>query len=212
MAHKLTWISCHGKTVVENQRLAGSIQDTRAYRSAVIDVKSRDHHLVGSRVNLNLKFRKGRHLSGIYDVGRLNDENFGKNIPDVMDKIAKDLEDLARRYNSKILYWHVNRLRGIINPDLSRLKIGTRPKSNSSWYRTICKERYTLSENHTIRFSVSGNPTVEVSSSYLQIWNSLFFAGRKITEACLFVFSPRVIVSTQKSYNIARRLIQTPSV
>ena len=25
-----------------------------------------------------------------------------------MDKIAEDLEDAARRHNSKILYWHVN--------------------------------------------------------------------------------------------------------
>ena len=31
---------------------------------------------------------------------------------EAMDKIAKDLEDAARRHNSKILYWHVNKLRG----------------------------------------------------------------------------------------------------
>ena len=36
-----------------------SKQDTRVYRSAVIGVKSKDHHLVVSRVNLKLKFRKG---------------------------------------------------------------------------------------------------------------------------------------------------------
>ena len=29
-----------------------------------------------------------------------------------MDKIAEDLEDAARRHNSKILFWHVNKLRG----------------------------------------------------------------------------------------------------
>ena len=29
-----------------------------------------------------------------------------------MDKIAEDLEDAAWRHNSKILYWHVNKLRG----------------------------------------------------------------------------------------------------
>ena len=29
-----------------------------------------------------------------------------------MDKIADDLEDVARQHNSKILYWHVNKLRG----------------------------------------------------------------------------------------------------
>ena len=29
-----------------------------------------------------------------------------------MDKIAEDLEDAVRRHNSKILYWHVNKLKG----------------------------------------------------------------------------------------------------
>ena len=29
-----------------------------------------------------------------------------------MDKISEDLEDAARRHISKILYWHVNQLRG----------------------------------------------------------------------------------------------------
>ena len=54
IAHQLTWYSRDGKTVnllnyaIANRRLAGSIQDTRAYRSAVIDVKSKDHHLVVS--------------------------------------------------------------------------------------------------------------------------------------------------------------------
>ena len=64
MAHKLTWYSRDGKTanlidyVIVNRRLAGSIQDTRVYRSAGIDVKSKDHHLVVSKVNLKLKFRR----------------------------------------------------------------------------------------------------------------------------------------------------------
>ena len=31
---------------------------------------------------------------------------------EAMDKIAEELEDAARRHNSKILYWHVNKLRG----------------------------------------------------------------------------------------------------
>ena len=31
---------------------------------------------------------------------------------DAMDKIAEDVEDGARWHNSKILYWHVNKLRG----------------------------------------------------------------------------------------------------
>jgi len=29
---------------------------------------------------------------------------------EAMDKIAKDLEDTAKWHNSKILYWHVNKL------------------------------------------------------------------------------------------------------
>ena len=31
---------------------------------------------------------------------------------EVMDQIAKDLEDAARWHNSKILFWHINKLRG----------------------------------------------------------------------------------------------------
>ena len=31
---------------------------------------------------------------------------------EAMDKIAEDLEDAARRHNSKMLYWHVNKFRG----------------------------------------------------------------------------------------------------
>jgi hypothetical protein len=31
---------------------------------------------------------------------------------DVMDKLAEDLEDAARQHNSKILHWHINKLRG----------------------------------------------------------------------------------------------------
>ena len=31
---------------------------------------------------------------------------------EAMDKITEDLEDVARRHNSKILYWQVNKLRG----------------------------------------------------------------------------------------------------
>ena len=30
---------------------------------------------------------------------------------ETMGKIAKNLEDAARRHNNKILYWHVNKLR-----------------------------------------------------------------------------------------------------
>ena len=31
---------------------------------------------------------------------------------EAMDKIAETLEDATRRHNSKILHWHVNKLRG----------------------------------------------------------------------------------------------------
>ena len=62
MAYKLTWYSRDSKTanlIDCKPKTLGSIQDTRVYRSAVIDVKSKDHHLVVSKVNLKLKFRKG---------------------------------------------------------------------------------------------------------------------------------------------------------
>ena len=45
--------------VIVKSRLTGSIQDTSVYKSAFIDVKSKDHNLVMSWVNLKLKFRKG---------------------------------------------------------------------------------------------------------------------------------------------------------
>ena len=66
MAHKLAWYSRDGKTVnlivylIVNRRLAGSIQDTRLYRSAFIDVKSKDHHLVVSRVHLRAEISEGQ--------------------------------------------------------------------------------------------------------------------------------------------------------
>ena len=231
MAHKLTWYSRDGKTanlidyVIVNRRLAGSIQDTRVYRSAVIDVKSKDHHLVVSKVNLKLKFRKSNSLPESYDVGRLQDENLRKkfqeqlstkleglkfdNVEDgwnnfrkticevadgvlgksaktatrnisekalgliesrrglyknylsdrsyenkrnvkkvekalkyelrrcemeAMDKIAEDLEDAARRHNSKILYWHVNKLKG-------SSRSGLVPVKDRNWATISDKEK-----------------------------------------------------------------------
>ena len=62
MAYKLTRYAFDGKisnlidNAIVNRRLARSIEDTRVYRSAVIDVKSKDHHRVVSRVNLKLNF------------------------------------------------------------------------------------------------------------------------------------------------------------
>ena len=44
-----------------------------------------------------------------------------------------------------------------------------------------------LNENQTIRFCVSENPNVEVSSSHVQKFGILLlFARKMITDACLF--------------------------
>ena len=81
MAHNLTWCSSDGKTtylidyVIVNRRLTGSIKDTRVYRCAVIDVKSKDHLLVMAKVNLKLKAWQCNYLQGNYDASRLQDEN-----------------------------------------------------------------------------------------------------------------------------------------
>ena len=41
----------------------------------LIDVKSKDHHVVVSKINLKLEFRKDNYLLGRYDAGRIQDEN-----------------------------------------------------------------------------------------------------------------------------------------
>ena len=80
MARKLTWCSRDGNYAnlidyfVVNGRLAGSTQDTRVYRSAAIDVKSKDRHIVLPKVNLKMEFRND-YIPGSYDVGRRWDEN-----------------------------------------------------------------------------------------------------------------------------------------
>ena len=51
------------------------MQDTRVYRSAVINVKSKDHQLVVSRVNLKLKIWKTNYILGSYNFDRRKDEN-----------------------------------------------------------------------------------------------------------------------------------------
>ena len=49
------------------------------------------------------------------------------------------------------------------------------------------KRQVILITNNTIRFSISKNPIVEVSSSYIQKkWNFAVFARSKITDARLF--------------------------
>ncbi|XP_065557833.1 craniofacial development protein 2-like [Artemia franciscana] len=65
MTHKLTWYSRDGKRanlidyVIVNRRSAALIPDARVYRSAVKDVRSKDHHLVVSGVKSKLKLWKG---------------------------------------------------------------------------------------------------------------------------------------------------------
>ena len=55
MIHKLTWYTLDGKTEnliyygIVNRRIAASIQDTKVYKNALIEVKSKNHHLVVSR-------------------------------------------------------------------------------------------------------------------------------------------------------------------
>jgi len=39
-----------------------------------------------------------------------------------MDNIAEDLENEARRHNSRILYWHINKLIGRSQPGLVPVK------------------------------------------------------------------------------------------
>ena len=101
MTHMLTWYSRDGKTanlidyVTVNRRLAGSMQDTRVYKSgksAVIDVKSTDHHLVVSRVNLKLKFWKENYLPRKYDVGRFQDEHLRETVQEQLNAKLESLK------------------------------------------------------------------------------------------------------------------------
>ena len=62
------------------------------YRSVVIDVKSKDHHLVVSKVNLKLKFWKGDYLPESYDVGRLQDENFRETFQEELNTKLESLK------------------------------------------------------------------------------------------------------------------------
>ena len=66
------------------------------------------------------------------------------------------------------------------------------------------KESQNLNENHTIRLSVSENPTEKASSSYLQkcgivysFFFFFFFVRRKIMDVCFFDFFPGIIALTQ---------------
>jgi len=61
------------------------IKYIREYRRAVIDVERKV-----SRVNLKLKFIKGKYLPGSYDVGRFKDENFKKNFAGTVEHEARE--------------------------------------------------------------------------------------------------------------------------
>ena len=57
----------------------------------------------------------------------------------MMDKIAEYLEDAARRHNSKILYWHANKLRGssqsafMLVVDRNGATIGNKERVKERW-------------------------------------------------------------------------------
>ena len=57
---------------------------------------------------------------------------------DAMDKIAEDLENAARRHNNKILYWHVNILKGSSQSGLVPVKD---KKGATISYKERLKER-----------------------------------------------------------------------
>ena len=61
-----------------SQRLLGLIQDAGVCGNGAIDVKSKDHHLAVSRVNLKQKFRKGDYLPRSCDVVILQVVNLRK--------------------------------------------------------------------------------------------------------------------------------------
>ena len=97
-SHMLTWCSSDGKTtnlihyVIVNRRLAGSVQDTKVKRSAIIDVKRKYHYQVVSRGNLKLKFPKGNYLPGSYDVGGLQDENYREIFQELLNTKLESLK------------------------------------------------------------------------------------------------------------------------
>ena len=60
--------------------------------SAVIYVKSKNRHLIVSRVNLKLKFQKGNHLAEVYDVSRLQDENLRETLEELLNTKLENLK------------------------------------------------------------------------------------------------------------------------
>ena len=103
----MTWYSFDSKPanlvdyVKVNRRLAGSIQCTRVYRGAVVDVKSNDHHLVVSRVKIKVRFWKDNYLPGSHDIGKLQDLNLRETF---QEQLNTKLESL--KFNNMVDGWN----------------------------------------------------------------------------------------------------------
>ena len=78
---------------------------------------------------------------------------------ETMDKIAQDLENAARRHNSKILYWHVNKLRGSSQSGIVPIKDGNRATINNK--ERVKKRWIEHFENVLKRDSVTGKDIEE---------------------------------------------------
>ena len=61
------------------------MQDTRAYRSTVINDKSKDHCLVGFIANSLLKLKKNNYISGRYAFSKLHDDNLRENFQEQLN-------------------------------------------------------------------------------------------------------------------------------
>ena len=84
-----------------------------------------------------------------------------------MDKIAEDLKDAARRHNSKILCWHVNKLRGNSHSGLVPVKdrngvtISDKERFKEKWMKNF--------ENVLNRDTVAGKDIEENE----KVWDAL---------------------------------------
>ena len=108
IAHNLTLYSYDGRTskltnyVIVNRQLTWW-HDTRVYSNDYIDGKSKDHHLVTSRVNPEVKFREGHYLPRIYDIGTLQNENLRENFQEQWSIQLDSLRFLSDKYWLAIL-------------------------------------------------------------------------------------------------------------
>ena len=98
-----------------------------------------------------------------YELGRCEVES--------MVKIDEDLEDAARRRNSKILYWHVNKLRGSSQSGIALVK--DRNRATISDKERGRKRRVEHFENVLNQDRVAGKDTEENE----KVCNSLDMKG-----------------------------------